>query len=51
MGFGESDFVQKKKRDLEARVKQDETILAVLSGEAFEEIIELYKQRVYYKKL
>jgi hypothetical protein len=36
---------------LVAKVSQNDTVVGIIVGSAFEEIIELYRQRVYYKKM
>lgn len=51
MGFGEAEFVHGRKRSLVARAKSADTVVGVIEAAAFEEIIELYRQRVYFRKM
>ena len=49
-GFGEAEFIQGTKRGLCALGKESCTVLGVLGSSAFEEVVEMYRQRVYFGK-
>lgn len=50
-GFGEAEFIRGRTRDFQAQVKEKGSIIGRLHIQSFEEVIENYKMRVYYKKL
>lgn len=50
-GFGQAEFIHKRKRGLVAKAKEASTVVGKIHSNAFEEIIELYKQRIYYRKM
>jgi len=39
VGFGDAEFIHKRKRGLVAKVKKNDTVIGIIIGSAFEEII------------